>query len=84
MKFSKDILREEKMDEAIETNLIDSSRWSLVYEMIFEHEGKYYASSYSVGATEQQDESPYENDPDEIECQEVHKVIKTVEVWEPV
>jgi len=77
MKFAKQVLQDlvdnEEVEgvEVIETEMVDRSRWSIQYEMIFTHEGKFYSSHYGVGATEDQDESPYEYDDDEIECTEV-------------
>ena len=55
----------------VEDNIVDNSRWSIHHELIFNHEGKVYRTYYSVGATEQQDEGPWEYDGDEIECDEV-------------
>lgn len=82
MKFSKEILRDlctsrigETIDglTLVQNEFLESSRWSLHYTMIFKNEadGKFYLSGYSEGATESQDESPYEYDGDEIECFEV-------------
>jgi hypothetical protein len=65
----------------LEDNIVDTSRWSIYHKIIFEHEDKYYQTYYSEGATECQDESPWEYD-DEIECTEVHQVDKVVKVWE--
>lgn len=50
--------------------IIDTTRWSIVYDLVFEFEGKDYRTSYSVGATESQDERPWEYQ-DEVECTEV-------------
>lgn len=82
MRLSKEIMRK-KLHDSIENRIVDKSRWAIQYEMIFEHEGKFYSAYYQVGATEQQDESPWEYDVD-VECLEVRKVSKLVEVWEPV
>ena len=79
MKFPKetlqDLLWEEDTDELIivENTLYDTSRWSLHYELIFQHKpsGKFYATSYSCGATESQDERPFEYEGALIDCQEV-------------
>lgn len=65
---------------AIEDEVIDSSRWSIHHRIIFEYDGKYYKTWYSVGSTEMQDESPWEYD-DEVECHEVKKKQVTVEKW---
>ncbi len=58
---------------------IDSSRWSIHYYMVFEYDGKCYESTFSRGATESQDERPYDDEGDLIECQEVeaYEVIVT-------
>ncbi|MDD4779099.1 MAG: hypothetical protein PHT02_00650 [Tissierellia bacterium] len=85
IKFSKEFLRNE-LDlpyGAIEDNITDTSRWSIHHTIIFEHEGKYYRTHYSEGATEMQDERPWEYD-NEVECTEVHQVEKVVKVWEAV
>ena len=85
MKFKKDFLIDE-LDlpySAIEDKVIDNSRWSIQHEIIFEHEGKFYRTHYQVGATESQDEGPWEYD-DEIECTEVAQKEITVMAWVPV
>jgi hypothetical protein len=85
VKFTRDFLKNE-LDlpfNAIEDEVVDNSRWSIYHSIIFEYDGKFYQTSYSVGATECQDESPWEYE-DEVECIEVHKVQKMVEVWESV
>jgi hypothetical protein len=67
----------------IEDSVTDNSRWSIYHELIFEYEGKTYKTEYSVGATESQDEGPWDNEP-EVECVEVRQVEKVVKVWEAV
>lgn len=59
--------------EVVKSTLIDSGRWSLVYERIYKDldTGKLYSTTYSAGATECQDERPYENDGPEVEFTEV-------------
>lgn len=80
MKFERDFLKYE-LDlpySAIQEKIIDTSRWSNEYEIIFEHDGKYYRTYYSSGATEMQDESPWENE-EEVECTEVEeKIVETL------
>lgn len=68
---------------AVHNQIIDTTRWENVYTLVFPHEGKYYQTTYSRGATEMQDYGPWEYD-NEIECIEVHEVEKLVKVWEPV
>jgi hypothetical protein len=77
MKFRKDDLRmlawEEEPEgfELVESELIGHGRWSLNYEQVFMFDGKFYRTIFSKGATEQQEERPYDYEPDEIECDEV-------------
>ena len=70
--------------EKIEDKIIDHSRWSVIHQMIFSHNNKFYSSTYSVGATEQQDEGAYEYAPAEVKCQEVKQVERVIKVWENV
>ncbi|MND20308.1 hypothetical protein D3C87_1014010 [compost metagenome] len=53
--------------------MVDTTRWSHVYERVYWDldTGKYWRTTYMTGATECQDESPYENDGAEIEFNEV-------------
>ena len=80
-KFSAEILRELLWDEeyedeqgneykVVETKIIDTTRWSIIKSMVFTFDNKYYHTTYSVGATEYQDERPFEN-TEIVECQEV-------------
>ncbi len=51
--------------------LVEQSRWSIVYTAVFLHKpsGKHYRLDWSVGATEQQDEEPFEHsvpDPQQV------------------
>jgi len=83
MKFSRSFLQD--MDgETVEENIVEHSRWSVRFVRIFRYQGKFYRTAYSVGATEQQDESPYEYSPDEVECPEVVPVKKLITVYEPI
>lgn len=59
--------------------IIENTRWSIVHEAIFLHKpsGKHYSLVWSRGATEQQDESPFEYDepePVEVELKEVTRM----------
>jgi hypothetical protein len=70
--------------ERIEGEVIDTSRWSIHYEGVFKHKpsGKHYSLCWSVGATETQDEGPF--DYDDPEPVEVVKKEVTVTKWVPV
>jgi len=70
MKFAKEFLQD-KGGITIYDKLISHSRWAVGHERVFEHEGKFYRTTYCVGATEYQDEQLYMYEPDEIECTEV-------------
>ena len=67
-------------EDAIKQTLIDHSRWSLFYEIIFEYNNEFYKTTYSVGATEMQDESPWQ-DEEVVRCTPVEKRIVQVEKW---
>lgn len=86
MKFKKEFLLDEIMntEAVVHTKIVDTSRWNIHYYMVFKHEGKLYGVYFSRGATEMQDEQPFEYDGDEIECDEVEAVQKTITVYEPV
>jgi len=84
IKLHKDYLINElglPYENSILDEIIDTSRWSIHHRIIFEHEGKFYETYYSEGATEMQDESPWEYE-DEVECYEVElkevKVLKWI------
>ena len=63
--------------------MIDTSRWSILYSLVFEYEGKFYSTHYSVGATESQDEGPWEFE-DNVECTEVVEQEYVATKWVPV
>jgi len=89
MKFPKQLLCDlayDETDEAklIESELVDVSRWSIHYRMVFKIDNKFYSADYRKGATESQDESPFEYDPEEIECEEVFPQARTIIVYEPI
>lgn len=67
--------------------IVDKSRWSIVREIIFrfddQPEGEAYRAYYSVGATENQDERPWEYDKT-IDADVVRQVERMVKVWEPI
>ena len=69
----------------VEDKIVDNSRWSIRHEAVLQHKetGKFYVTHYSVGATENQDEKPYEYDM-EVVLKEVEPVETTVLVYVPV
>lgn len=85
-KFDREYLMEELglPYNSVETTLVDSGRWTLTYELIFQDkDGKYWQTYYQTGATEMQYEPPWECEP-KVECVEVEKRPVTIEKWMPV
>lgn len=87
MEFKKEFLRaviygDGNEAKIVEDNIIDSTRWSIVHRVVFVLDGKYYQTKYSRGATEYQDERPFEYDGDLIEVTEVVPVQKLITVYE--
>ena len=88
MRFKKEDLRAMVLGDsgtliAVEDKVVGHSRWSVQHDVIFgdQSTGKHYASGYSVGATESQDETPYEYAEDEIDCDEVEQQEVRVKKW---
>lgn len=76
------VWEDSKEFKTISNEIVDTRRWSNVHDIVIQRlsDGKYFADGYSVGATEMQDESPYEySDPD---FTEVFPVEKTIIVFE--
>lgn len=85
MKFNKETLRnilygEESDFIIIKDEIVDNTRWSIVHDLVFRQisTDKYYMTDYSVGATEEQDERPFQYAAEEIECDEVEPREKMV------
>ena len=95
MKFKREYLRELDLPygiapedgKIVSREIVDTSRWSIHYSLIFwltgMPEGQAWMVGYSRGATECQEEPPWEYE-EEVEATLVHKVEKVVTVWEPV
>lgn len=64
--------------EVIKDEICDKSRWSINYELIIKRvsDNKFFRDYYSSGATESQDESPWEYD--EPSFTEVFPITKEV------
>ncbi len=71
----------------IEDIIVDKSRWSIHHRLIFrlndQVEGEAYQVFYSVGATESQDERPWEYEKS-VDAAVVRQVERVVKAWEPV
>lgn len=76
-----EILEEEDLVRSDE--IVDKRRWALTHELIFQHEDKLYRTHYSVGATENQDEGPWEY-VKTVECTEVEEYDKIVKAYRAV
>lgn len=66
-----DLLEDE--DAIVRNRIIDHRRWTVTHEIIFHKEDKLYRLTYRVGATEMQDETPFDGKK-EVTCQEVQAV----------
>jgi len=66
----------------IEKQIIEISRWSIRYSIVIQRlsDGKFFKSCYSEGATELQDEQPYEYE-DEAIFKEVFPVEEMIIVY---
>lgn len=60
-----------------------NSRWSIHHELTVKIQDKVYQTTYSTGATEYQDERPWQ-DEKEVTFIEVRPVEKMITVWEKV
>lgn len=67
--------------KVIENQIADASRWSITHDLVFEYEGRFWATHYTCVATEHQEETPWEG-KDKVTCYEVFPVEKTVIVYE--
>lgn len=72
--------------EKVSDTITSTSRWSVNHTLVFRElaTGKFFRAAYSVGATEQQDEGPWEHEGEVIAVVEVRPVEKVVTVYEPV
>lgn len=72
--------------EEISNRPIDTGRWSVQHRLIFKdtRDGTFWDVGYQVGATESQDESPWEYDGDEIDCVQVEPVQVITTKYRPV
>lgn len=66
----------------IQDDIVEHRRWSVVHEIIVQRksDGKYFKDNYNTGATENQDERPYEYT--EPNFTEVFPVTKTYTDYE--
>lgn len=82
--FDRGFLRDLDLPWAcIDRELVGRSRWSVEYCGVFQYEGKFYRICWSQGATESQDERPWECE-ETVTATEVVKRPVTTEQWVPV
>lgn len=85
MKFTPEFLIDSLYSpDTVLDEIVSHGRWTVGHRRIFRHEGKLYQTLYWVGATETQDESPYQYARGLVECPEVQAVEKLVTVYEVV
>lgn len=80
MKFTRETLIDVLNDEAgriISDEITSTGRWVINYALTFEYNGQFYRTDYQRGATEYQDEDPWENE-EVVDCTEVVPVEKTI------
>jgi hypothetical protein len=67
--------------EVISDEIIDKTRWSIVHELTVRIKGTIYQTSYMRGATEYQEEAPWdcEKEVTFVEMKEVEKLVKLLE-----
>lgn len=68
--------------DVIKNDIIEHTRWSVLHEITFKRNDKLYQTTYAVGATEYQDETPWQYE-DTIECYEVQPKFTTTYVKVP-
>ena len=86
--FSKDFLQEMLWGEGVElleNELLEVSRWQQHFRMTFKlPDGDIYQVRYTKGATEQQDEQPFEYADDIVPCVQVRPRTQVITVYEPI
>jgi hypothetical protein len=82
--FHRDLLEElEIPDNCIDETIIDTSRWAVHYEGVFEYEKKHYQVQWQQGATEYQEGEDLWYNADVIEAVEVVKLPVVKYEWTP-
>jgi hypothetical protein len=69
--------------KTVSSTIVNTGRWSIHYEDIVCHlpTGKHYLAEYQVGATEIQDERPFEYHDGDVTFQEVVEKEILVKKW---
>lgn len=74
---------EELIDEAVDEQIIDQSRWSTFYEYVVPYQGKHYNVVRTRGSTEHQEVDPYD-DYEKVPLIEVELKEVITKKWMPV
>jgi hypothetical protein len=61
-------------DDVVRDRITSHGRWTVNHELIFRRDDKLWRAAYSKGATEYQDESPWEYE-EVVTCEEVREVL---------
>lgn len=63
--------------------ILETTRWSEIHELVFQDpdDNLFWRVTYSQGLTEDQDEQPFEDGPEDIEAVQVALRPVTVEQW---
>jgi hypothetical protein len=77
-----DILEGTRHDAVVLDEINGHSRWSIQYRLVFRLDERLWETFYSVGATEEQDLTPWQYE-DMVECLEVTPVERRVTMYEP-
>ena len=67
----------------VSDTMVDTTRWAVVHRLVFRLDGLLLQTSYRVGATEAQDEGPWEYET-LVDCVEVEEFDRVVTDWRPV
>ena len=80
---TRELLENDIPYESVDDWITETDRWSEFHTCVFQWGNQYYMATYSQGATEMQDESPWEDEPT-ITTTEV-ELVKTIKKdWRPV
>ena len=68
---------------SIRKNMIERSRWAVLYEEILQHDNKYYRTSYRRAATESQEGRPFDYEK-KVKFTQVEPFEKTITDYKPI
>lgn len=81
MKFkTADLLEDDVPYDPVHDEIIGHGRWTVEHRIVFARDGKFWQTEYNVGATENQEQQPWEYET-EVECREVVLQRVLVDKW---